>query len=440
MSEAQMAMSGVVLDYPNALIDSVITQQSVAQSSKASTAQPEPLGKCINPATGEPVSARRADEGVLPAPGSVKESADGNGTGTCPECSAHVKLSGKGFVTAHTVRKESIPAPPPTVRLAERQTAVTEMGVRVGSPDLAERSRTAELSGVRYGGWHAPLVLPVNGDTVVVQMRQPKVDAEGNPVLGKNGRPLTQSSMVRVPATEANVRTALRQEQRKRMRKDKTSGELVGGPDKALLVRLGRMLKGLTGTEAVGVLGAEPGTYQVREAVVMDAPNAPEGREERRREDGRTGHVLMSPGPALVTGRAMSGVVPGESDRVNSKGKPKNALGWEGGLGRPRADRMVLDGSTVSCVGDGCSIEGCPEIRGGRDGYMACHVYRIMSKTQKRRYRAQVATTRARRKAAEERARELAAPKGTRHAPGYGYVTGRRPSRAGIQMVTATVS
>ena len=131
----------------------------------------------------------------------------------------------------------------------------------------------------------------------------------------------------------------------------------------------------------------------------------------------------------------MPGGIPAESDRVNSKGKPKNAIGWSEPVGRARPDRMVLDGSTVPCVGDGCYVKGCPEIRGGRDGYMACHVYRTLSKTQKRRYRAHVATSRARRKAAEQRSRELAAPKGTRLTGGYGYVTGKAPTRAGIVRV-----
>lgn len=434
-----MAMSGVVLDYPNALIDSVITQQSVAQSSKASTAQPEPLGKCINPATGEPVSARRADEGVLPAPGSVKESADGNGTGTCPECSAHVKLSGKGFVTAHNVRKESIPAPSPTVRLAERQTAVTETGVRVGSPDASERSRTAELSGVRYAGWHAPLALPVNGETVAIVMRRPKVDADGRPVLGKKGQPLTASETVRVPATEANVRTALRQEQRKELRRDKETGELIrdkktgeliGGPDKALLSKLGRILKGLTGAEAVGVTGAKPGTYQVREAATMDAPNAPEGREERRRADGRVGHVASSPGPALVPGRGMSGEIPAASDRTNRKGGSKNAIGWSAPIGRPRLDPIAVVGNAEACQGRDCTLDHCPAILGERHGYMTCHVFRTLSKTAKRRYWMHVATNKRRYTEARELSRR---PK---TAGGYGHIpapAAQRDTRAGRQ-------
>src|SRR5687767_3345285 len=65
----------------------------------------EQLGKCINPATGEPVSARREDAAILPVKGSHTGSEDGNGKGTCPECGAHVRLSGKGFVTAHSVRR-----------------------------------------------------------------------------------------------------------------------------------------------------------------------------------------------------------------------------------------------------------------------------------------------------------------------------------------------
>lgn len=430
MSSAQMIMTGVALDYPNALVDSVITKQSTGQNDKG-TAQPEPLGKCINPATGKPVSARREDEAVFPVDGSKVDSADGNGTGTCPECSAHVKLSGKGFLTAHNVRKESIPAPPPAVRLAERQTIVTDTGVRSGSPDKVERARKAELSGHQYQGWHPPMVVVDNGATVALQMRRPKVDAEGNPVRSeKTGNPLTTTETVRVPATEANVRTALRQEQRKKQRTSKKTGEVTGGPDVSLLATLGRMLKGLTGLEAVGTLGAEPGTYKVREAVTVDAPNAPEGREERIREDGTAGHVATSPGPALVQGRSMSGEIPTERDRTTAKGKPRNAVGWGGPLGRPRPDQIAVVGNAEACQGKGCTLTSCSAVVGDRHGYLECHVFRALSKAQKRRYWANVATNRAR----DERAREYA--RRPKAAGGYGHGgKGTAVSKAAIQRV-----
>lgn len=430
MTSVQLAVPVAGLDYPNALVDSVMVKAGVVAREESALTAVEPLGKCINPATGEPVSARRADEAVFPVAGSVKDSEDGNGTGTCPECSAHVRLSTKGFVTSHNVRKESIPVPPPRVWLVERQTAVTDTGVRVGSPDGAERARGAELSGHSFRGWHPPMVLP-QGGTVTLVMRQPKLDADGQPVLGKKGKPLTERVTVTVPGTEANVRTALRQEQSKRQRKDKKTGDMVGGPDAALLARYGRMLRGLTGTEAVGVLGAEPGTFRVREAAVMDAPHAPQGRGEGR-DEGRVnplGHVPTSPGPAFVQGRAMSGEVPQDRDRVTAKGMPRNAIGWGGPLGRPRVDRVAVEGNAEACQGPGCAVKDCPAIVGGRYGFTACHVFRALSQTDRRHYWAAVAVNKRR----DERAREMA--RRERPTLGRGYVTGKAPSRAGIQRV-----
>lgn len=402
------------IDYA-ALVGAIVTKINYARRDQG-TSVPDPLGKCVNPATGEPVSARRQDEALLPAPGTVEPSEDGNGTGRCPVCATTVKLSSKGFVTAHTVRRENIPQPPPTVRLMERQTAVTDAGARVGSPDASERAVSASLSGHAYRGWHVPMALPENpesGPTVRIVVR--KADGKG-----------TQT--ITVPATEANVRTALRQEQRKKQRTSKKTGELIGGPDAALLTRYGRMLKGLTGLEAVGVLGAEPGTYMTREAFTVDAVHAPEGREERARE-GRSGHVPTSPGPAMFKGPAMSSVPPAESARVTGKGKPRNAIGWGGPLGRERMDRVAVSGNTEACQGRDCTLEGCPAVIGGRHGWMQCHVYRGLSKTRQRRYWQQVKVNRDR----DRQAREYAARE--RACPGGGYVSRETVSRAGVQRV-----
>jgi hypothetical protein len=349
----------------------------------------EILGKCINPVTGKPVSARREDEAVLPVAGSKKDSDDGNGTGTCPECGAHVRLSGKGFLTAHSIRRTPVPAPAPTVRLAERQAEVTDTGARVGSPDASMRTREAEL-GAAAGT--APVTIRVKG-------------ADGK---------MTDAE---VPATADNIRTAIRQQQRRK------------SPDTKLLAKLGSMLRGATGTVAVPVIGAQPGTYKVREAVTLDAPNAPEGREERQGEDGRNGHVPTAPGPALVQGGAMSGEVPTDRARQTRKGMPRNAIGWSGPLGRPRPDRVALVGNAEACGGKACKIDGCVAVVGGRYGYLECHVYRAQSKSRQRRYWEHVATAKAR----AERAAELS--QRPRVATGRGHVTGKSMGGPGIRRV-----
>lgn len=421
MTSVQLAMGGESLDYPNALVDSVMTKISTGGASDE-TATPEPLGKCMNPATGKPVSARRDAEALLPAPGTVESSEDGNGTGRCPECATTVKLSSKGFITAHTVRRENIPQPPPTVRLAERQTAVTDTGVHIGSPDTSERSRDAELSGVAFRDWHPPMILP--GPTVKIVMRKPKGDGKGY-----------TTETVEVPGTEQNVRTALRQEQRKKQRVDKKTGELVGGPDPKLLRRYADMLKGLTGLAATGSLGYMPGAYRLREAACVDAPHAPQGREERA-EGERRGHVPTSPGPAMFKGPAMSGAIPTERDRTTKKGKPRNGIGWSGALGRERIDRIAVSGNAEACQGKGCTLPSCTAVIGGRYGYMECRTYRTLSKTRARHYWSQVKRNKERDRAARERAARLKdAPGYPRDYPGYGHIpapsAGRDPRVGG---------
>lgn len=341
----------------------------------------EQLGKCINPATGEPVSARKADTAVLPVKGSRRDSEDGNGTGTCPECGAHVRLSTKGFVTSHSVRRTPLAVPPPSVRLAERNAEVTDTGARVGSPDAAMRTRAHELGAA------------AGTATVKIKMQ----------VEGPDGK--KHSEECEVPGTPDNIRTALRQEQKRKH------------PDAALLAKLGSMLRGATGTQAVPVIGAEPGTYKVREAVTLDAPNAPEGREERARADGSRGHVPTSPGPALVNGAAMSSEPPSDSARVNKKGGVRNAIGWGGPLGRPAPDRVAIRGDAEACEGKGedgkgCTVVGCVAIVGGRYGYLECHVFRALAKRPRRRYWEHVATAERR---AEEAKAAAARPKVTTH-------------------------
>lgn len=400
----------------------------------------ESLGKCINPATGRPVSARREDEAVLPVQGSVTESEDGNGRGTCPECSAHVRLSGKGFLTAHNVRKNPVPAPPPAIRLAERQVETTDTGARGGSPDASMRKREAEL-GAASGTATVPVKATVKDNCVQAKVKD-AVTKTVTLVMVEGVTPESinqderRSQLVEVPATAANIRTAIRQEQAKEqkpvMRRDPVTGErtptgeMSGGPDFKLLAKLGSMLKGVTGLAAMPVLGAEPGTYRIREAVTLDAPNAPEGREERQREDGSNGHVPTAPGPALVQGANMR---PEEPKREGKNGKPRNAAGWSAPLGRPRPDRVALIGDADVCQGRDCKIIGCVGVVGGRYGYLECHVYRSLSKSRQRRYWEHVGTSKRR---AESARAHAAMPI---LATGRGQITGKAMGGAAIRRV-----
>lgn len=355
--------------------DALADPQGLKLTQDEAAATQESLGKCINPATGEPVSARKEETAVLPVKGSRTASDDGNGRGTCPHCSAHVKLSGKGFITAHAVRRNPVPVPPPTVKLAEREPAVTESGSRVGSPDASMRSRTAELSGALGTG------------TVRIKVRN------------EQGRTEEKD----VPATPDNIRTALRQERKRKH------------PDAKLLHRLGSMLRGATGSEAVPVPGAMPGTYRVREAVTLDAPSY----EERARDDGSVAHVPTSPGPALVRGVPMAGKVPTDRQRVTHQGKPRNAIGWSEPLGRDRPDRVVITGDAGVCKGRSCDLDGCAAIVGGTHGYLSCAVFRTLGKRPRRRYWEHVATNRSRAQRAAETARRQkdAATRGGRQWP-----------------------
>jgi hypothetical protein len=408
-------------------------------------------GKCMNPGTGEPVSARNEEDAVFPVEGSVQDRSaggpvpervnlrlpmtgkvDGNGTGLCPFCTTRVRLSGKGFVTAHTVRAENLPVAPPRVRLAERMPEIVATRAVSGSPDKSERVRDAELRGAQMRDWHPPMLLPDVTATVVVRMRVPAEGGKGKPRLKE----------MRVPATLQNVRTAWRQEHAKEARKSKKTGDMVGGPDQKVLARLSALLRGLSGLQSSDRAMDGSGA-RVREAATYDAPNAPEGREERTREDGRNGHVATRVmGAALVPGRSMSGEVPSERDRQTRKGKPRNAIGWSEPVGRMRPDAGALNGNAQEvCGGRGCTVKGCTAIVGGeRYGFLECHYFRAQSRSRQARYWQKVKTA----KEHARRAREYAgrpvdaarhAGAGNVIAPGgHGTVTGA-PSRAGIQRV-----
>lgn len=375
----------------------------------------ETLGKCVNPATGEPVSARKDEFAVPPVKGSISGSADGNGKGTCPHCGTSVPLSTKGYITSHSVRNTPIPVP--KVRLKETAAPVADAGARIGDPTTGEVRRNAELTAA------------AGTATVMIQMK--------NPDTGKR-------ETVKVAATEANIRTALRQQYAKKQRPERTkspapgvkgtlTGRMLGGPDMDLCRKLSAMLRGVTGTQAVPVSGAEPGTYKVREAVTLDATHFADAGVNGGRgleSEGRGTVALASPGPALVKGPNMT---PVEPKREGKNGKPRNGT-MAGPLGRPRPDRGAVEGAAAVTKHDPkkaplCAAEECEHIAGGTAGYLTYSQLSALSRTptgrtQRRRYWKHVETNRAR----AQRAKEYAsAPRAVRAKD---YASCERATRA----------
>lgn len=142
---------------------------------------------------------------VAPVAGSVV-GVSGKETGTCPEClTPGVMLSiVGGFVRAHVVADREVPennpqAPTLVVKsgkkvgtgLSEPMVELTDTGVRVGDPRLAEQRRLVEIEGA-------------NGTGMVKVPR--KVPGTG---VTKSGAPRMTTKLVEVEATEAHVREAL---------------------------------------------------------------------------------------------------------------------------------------------------------------------------------------------------------------------------------------
>lgn len=443
-SSVQLGLNAGMLDYPNALVDSVGVKAGAADSEHRCVlcafdsrddavckvagngkhvvrSDAGPLQeKCINPATGEPVTARRDDTAVMPVDGSVGESPDGNGKGSCPLCMTLVKLSGKGYLTAHTVRGERIPVP--KTRLTERQAVVTDSGARVGSPDVSERARTAEITGVMGTGTVRVKVVVKDGAVRAsvpdaVTGKRTSVDVENvsiEMIDPANGERQT----IEVPNTVQNIRTALRQELGKKQRPERKksavpgedgclTGRMTGGPDQSVVNRLSRMLKGATGLEVVGAIGAKPGCYNTERLLDLSAKHVPQGGRDEGKQGDRVAHVPSILGPALVQGPDTSCAVPTERDRTTSKGKPRNAIGWSGPTGRERPDRVAVGGKNASvCRGKGCAVEGCEAIVGGEQhGHMPCHVFRQLGKSKRGDYWAVVSKSKRAAKAARESAK-----------------------------------
>lgn len=134
-----------------------------------------------------------------PVPGSVKVGPQGTKTGMCPACrTPGVMLSIVGSVIrAHTVAPREIPendpqpgtSSAPKIKygkgLTDHQAELTDSGLRVGSPVLSDKRRSAELDGAYERG---TVKLPVK-------------------VKGEDGK--ERSKLIDHPATEENVRAAL---------------------------------------------------------------------------------------------------------------------------------------------------------------------------------------------------------------------------------------
>lgn len=159
--------------------------------------------QCVHPEEGEPVKVKHR---VVPIDGSVRELVAGEfrgGTvkhavrsGTCPFCTAHVPLSGTGFVTAHVRGAESVPAP--KGKLTDAQTIPVDTGARVGDPEGGDKRRGLDVDGSFERGMvpgHDPETL------------RPIKDASGH--------------QIDVPATAVNVRAVLEYWKRKRINRPK---------------------------------------------------------------------------------------------------------------------------------------------------------------------------------------------------------------------------
>lgn len=180
---------------------------------------PPITGKCINPTTNEPVTAR-GDNLVMPVQGSIRPLTDGvRDSGTCPLCGAHVPLSqSKGAIGSHTVRAQPVGA---SKTLRESRMDVTDTGSRTGAPEASHKHRLTEIDGAYERG--------------TVQI----------PVPGKNGRTKLEDA----EPTEDNVRAALDYWKARKPRKPeaiKAQTTMVS----TLTRRLEAIRKGTTGLHA----------------------------------------------------------------------------------------------------------------------------------------------------------------------------------------------
>ena len=251
---------------------------------------------------------------VLPLAGSVT-GLEGKETGTCPEClTPGVMLSVVGgYVRKHVIASVAVPENNPQAPtlapgkgkkvgkgLSESQTSMTDTGVRVGDPRMAERRRVAEVESVTGTG------------TVKVPRK-----VEGKGTL-KSGAPRMVTKLVEVEATEAHVREALTYWQGKRIKLNEDGTPASPGARRHKLDMIDEMFRRLKAMSA--------------EAPVMIV--------EGQVKDTAAAHR----GPTLVRGRAM------EADTLTERaikavaegrGKPVRPS-CDGPLGRERADKRII--------------------------------------------------------------------------------------------------
>jgi hypothetical protein len=131
----------------------------------------ENLSTCL--VNGEPLKVKHK---IVPVPGSIRQIVGGmfqgaeienaERTGTCPNCGAHVKLSAKGFMTAHTVRN----APKPADKgLSDQSYDVADSGARVGDPEAGVQRRKVDVLGALEAG---AVMVPVKGENGRVKLEE----------------------------------------------------------------------------------------------------------------------------------------------------------------------------------------------------------------------------------------------------------------------------
>jgi hypothetical protein len=257
------------------------------------------LGKCL--ADGEPLKVKHK---IAPVMGSVREVLGGifqgeeiknaERTGTCPNCGAHVKLSSKGFITAHAVRN----APQPVSKaLSDTALDVADTGARVGDPEAAAQRRTVEVTGAFEAG------------TVKV------------PVKGENGRTKLQEA----PGTEENVRAAFDYWTARKPRSE--SARVAQNRN---VTELSRRLDAMRKARTV-VLNEQTDTYgevarPVDTSMGADMPDAAQAHR----------------GPTLVRGRAETRVRDWDTSWDENTATRRRGT-MDQPLGRERFDRKITD-------------------------------------------------------------------------------------------------
>lgn len=334
----------------------------VAAVSAAVSAAMSP-GRCM--VGDEPLTARHK---VPPVGGSVAAANNGqNSVGVCSLCGTHAVLSEKGFLTAHVVRSEPLPASP---ALSEPNMDTTDTGARVGDPESGSKRRAIEIDGAFERG------------TVEVKIKDP-------------ADPKAKAKLTPVPATADNLRLALRQALESKPRKPESVAAKLD-----LVARLRAQLDAAVGgTDAMKAPSA---------AQSMGVSASGAGVSAGQRGEGRIDGV------ALVQGREEKTLT---FEQWQETGKSRSGpTTLDTPLGRERADRGALGASVtehdrkIKMCADGM----CDHVAGGTAGYLTYRVVHALPRRKNRRYWEHVATKRERAKRARAYvAKRVSAPLGT---------------------------